>query len=146
MTQSPPVQPPSAALIERAPHLDLAPRPVRDVLLALGCALVWPIVLGALGWSLGLLSPEAPGDLVLLLGGFTVLILLPIAYFLPQLFESTVLILVPVLWLSVVLIMPYLLRFKSRRRSRLLLLLGFSACFGLAQALMGLLMLATKNV
>ena len=146
MTEPPPVTPPLAASIERTPQLDARPRTLRNGLLALVAAAVWPILLGSIGWSIGLLSSQAPGDLLFLFGGASIICLLPIIYLMPQQADLLLLILVPVLWLAVVLLPPYVLRRRMGSTLFLCLMLLGISCFSVFQALLGLFMIASKNV
>ena len=146
MKTTPPVAPPPIDAIERPPHELVRPRPVRNGLLVFAAAVVWPILLGGVGWFSGLLSPSAPEDLVFLIGGLSVIFLVPIAMAMPQQGELLIMILLPFIWLAVVGLLPYLLRHKLGRRSRFLpLLLGISF-FSLLQAMLGLLMIGTRGV
>ena len=146
MTETPPRTPPSEDAIERAPHLDVPPRPVRNVLLAFAVALLWPLLLGGIGWSFGWLSAQAPDEFILLFGGLSVIFLMPIAFLIPQQAELMMMILIPVLWFAVVALLPYLLRRKLWNRTRLFLMLLGISLFSLIQCLMGLFMIAVKNV
>ena len=146
MTKPPPRTPPSEDEIERAPHLEVPPRSVRNGLLAFAIAFLWPILLGGIGWASGLLSMQAPDEFLLLFGGLSVLFLIPIAFLMPQQSELVMLLLVPVIWIGVVGLVPYLSRRRLGSRARLFLLLFLISCFSLFQALTGLFMVATKNV
>ena len=80
----PPVAPPPKESIERPPHELVPPRPFRNGLLALACALVWPLLFFGIGWSTGLVVPTSRDDLVLVFGGLTVVLLIPFLMALPQ--------------------------------------------------------------
>jgi hypothetical protein len=95
--------PPLEESIERPPRLDAPPRPVRNGLLAFAAAAVWLLLRGSIGWSIGLFSSQAPGDLLLLIGGVSIICLLPLVYLMLQQADLLVVVLVPVLLLAVVL-------------------------------------------
>ena len=146
MKDVPPVAPPSIEDIERPPHALIPPRPVRNGLLAFACALLWPILLFGIGLSTGLLSPTSPDDLVFLFGGLSVFLLIPVAMVLPQQGELLVMVFIPIIWLAVVVLAPYLLRRRLGKGSYLFLLLLGISLFSLIQAVVGFLMIITRNV
>ena len=142
----PPVAPPPEESIERPPHELVPPRPVRNGLLALACALVWPVLLFGIGWSTGLLVPTSWDDLVLVFGGLSVVLLIPFLMALPQQGELLAMVFIPLIWLAVVVLLPWLLRRRLGKKTYLFLLLLGISLFSLFQALLGLVMIATKNV
>ena len=146
MTKPPPFTSPSGATEASTQHRELRTHPVRNGLVAFVVAAVWPLLLGWLGWSMGLYSSDMNGEWVLLFGGVSMIFLLPVAYFAPQQAELVTMFLVPLFWLAAAFLPPYFLRRKAASKLVLyLMLLGISG-FSLCQALVGLFMLATMNV
>jgi len=146
MTQPPPFTSPSVETDSRPSQREVRTRTVRNGVLSFATAAVWPLLLGWLGWSMGLYSSDMNNEWVLLLGGVSMVVLLPVAYFAPDQAELVTVFLIPLFWLAAVFLPAYFLRRKAASKLVLgLMLLGVSG-ISLCQALLGLLMLATKNV
>ena len=146
MNSPAPFTSPSVETDSRSPHREVRTHPVRNGLLAFATAAVWPLLLGWLGWSMGLYSSDMTDEWVLLFGGVSVTFLLPVAYFAPDQAELVTMFLIPLFWLAAVFLPPCFLRRKATSKLVLcLMLLGISG-FSLCQALVGLLMLGTMTV
>ena len=94
---------------------------------------------------MGLYSSDMNNEWILLLGGVSMIFLLPVAYFAPDQAELVTVFLIPLFWLAAVFLPAYFLRRKAASKLVLYLMLLGISCFSLVQCLIGLLMIATKN-